>query len=65
MTASDTDALRTELQAAGLRATGARVAVLRVLRSSTGPLSHGEIVQVLGTGTWNREWPSPLSRACI
>ena len=54
MTTSGTEALRTELHAAGLRATGARVAVLRALRSSTGPLSHGEIVQILGTGTWNR-----------
>ena len=55
MTASDTDALRTELQAAGLRATGARVAVLRVLRSGRyvlGPETvafEAELAALVGT----------------
>ncbi|MEL6106576.1 MAG: transcriptional repressor [Planctomycetota bacterium] len=31
------------IQAAGLRATGARVATLSVLRIATGPLSHSEV----------------------
>ena len=35
--------LREDLRATGLRATPARVAVLGVLRTAAGPLSHGEI----------------------
>ena len=54
MATSDISNLRTELRSAGLRATPARVAVLRLLRAATGPLSHGEIVQALGNDTWNR-----------
>lgn len=54
MSESDDGVLRAELRAAGLRATAARVAVLRALRTATGPLSHGEVVRALGTGTWNR-----------
>jgi len=46
--------LREDLRASGLRATPARVAVLGVLRAASGPLSHGEIVRILGTETWNR-----------
>ena len=46
--------LRSELRAAGLRATASRVAVLRVLRGSGQPLSHGEVVRALADGPWDR-----------
>lgn len=46
--------LRGELRAAGLRATASRVAVLRVLRGSGQPLSHGEVVRALSDGPWDR-----------
>ena len=46
--------LREELRAAGLRATASRVAVLRLLRGSGQPLSHGEVVRALSDGPWDR-----------
>jgi len=46
--------LRTELREAGLRATASRVAVLRILRGSGQPLSHGEVVRALSDGPWDR-----------
>ncbi len=46
--------LRDDLRAAGLRATASRVAVLRLLRGSGNPLSHGEVVRALSEGPWDR-----------
>ncbi|RKZ18873.1 transcriptional repressor [bacterium] len=54
MAEHDTDSIRSELHAAGLRATGARIAVLQVLRRAERPVSHGDVVAALGTDTWNR-----------
>ncbi|MBP9205132.1 MAG: transcriptional repressor [Kofleriaceae bacterium] len=46
--------LKDALRAAGLRATTARVAVLRLLRATTGPLSHADVADRLGDGAWDR-----------
>ncbi|MEZ4387093.1 MAG: transcriptional repressor [Candidatus Krumholzibacteriia bacterium] len=46
--------LRADLRSAGLRATASRVAVLRLLRGSGRPLSHGEVVRALSDGPWDR-----------
>jgi len=46
----DTDAIRTAVRASGLRATPSRIAVLELLRASDTPLSHGEVVALLGPG---------------
>jgi len=40
--------LRDRLRTAGLRATGARVAVLEILLDSKGPLSHAEVYERVG-----------------
>ncbi|MCA9709616.1 MAG: transcriptional repressor [Myxococcales bacterium] len=42
-----TEALRSSLREAGLRATPARVAVLGVLRAAAAPLCHAEVVDLL------------------
>ena len=45
------DDLQSDLRAIGLRATSARVAVLRELRGRTGPVSHPELARTLaGSG---------------
>ena len=50
-TASSTESLRERLRAAGLRSTGARVAVLRVLEGAAAPMSHAEVHErVTGEG---------------
>ncbi|MEM6365593.1 MAG: transcriptional repressor [Planctomycetota bacterium] len=41
------DAIRNEIRAAGLRATPARVATLRLLRESTSPMTHAEVAEQL------------------
>lgn len=46
--------LRDELRGSGLRATASRVAVLRLLRGSGKPLSHGDVVRALSDGPWDR-----------
>lgn len=51
--ASDLD-LRRDLQAAGLRATAPRLAVLRLLRRSSRPLSHPDVVDRLADAGWDR-----------
>ncbi|MBU2502161.1 transcriptional repressor [bacterium] len=48
------DILRKDLQDSGLRATGARLAVLGLLREAPSPLSHGEIAQTLEDSPWSR-----------
>lgn len=50
----DDEALRTELRAAGLRATPARVAVLGVLRDGGAPMTHGEVADRLDGRGWDR-----------
>src|SRR5688572_31535064 len=47
-------ALREELHAAGLRATGPRLAVLRSLYAATGPVSHGDVAASLAGEGWDR-----------
>ncbi|MEM6296257.1 MAG: Fur family transcriptional regulator [Myxococcota bacterium] len=41
------------LHDAGLRATAPRVAVLRLLSDAKRPLSHAEVVQLIGTDDWD------------
>ena len=52
-----TDELRSRLRAAGLRATSARLAVLRRLIDARGPVSHGEV--------WERLRESGIDRATV
>jgi Fur family transcriptional regulator, ferric uptake regulator len=42
------------LRAAGLRSTAPRVAVLRELEAATAPMSHAELVEVLGEAGYDR-----------
>ncbi len=49
-----TSRLRQTLHEAKLRATGARMAVLELLRTASAPLSHGEIAEILQDGPWSR-----------
>lgn len=51
---TSTDALGRELRAAGLKATAARLAVLRFLREAAAPPSHGEIAQALESSPFSR-----------
>jgi Fur family ferric uptake transcriptional regulator len=44
----DEQALRDAIRAAGLRATPSRIAVLRLLRTTTSPISHADVVQRVG-----------------
>ena len=46
--------LQERLRAAGLRSTGPRVAVLRVLEATPTPLSHAELVEALGDAGFDR-----------
>jgi len=48
------DALRGELRDAGLRATGARIAVLRIMRMAAAPLSHAEVCDRLEGQPWDK-----------
>ncbi len=48
------DLLRRTLHEANMRATGARLAVMDLLRSASTPLSHGEIADLLHDGPWSR-----------
>ncbi len=48
------DHFRKTLHQANLRATGARLAVMDLLRTASKPLSHGEIAAYLHDRTWNR-----------
>ena len=50
----DAAALRSELRAAGLRATVARVAILRALRAAPSPQSHADLEDTLRGEPWNR-----------
>lgn len=44
MQTRDTEQLRMQLRAVGLRATSSRVTVLKAVRSATGPVSHADVV---------------------
>ena len=53
--AHSTADLRDAVRAVGLRATGARIAVLRCLRDAKRPLSHAEVVEGLeDPAAWDR-----------
>lgn len=43
----DVGELRDQIRGAGLRGTGSRIAVLRVLRAARGPMTHGEVSERL------------------
>jgi Fur family ferric uptake transcriptional regulator len=45
---------RARLQAAGLRVTASRIAVMELLAVSEAPMTHQEVAQHLGDSTWNR-----------
>ncbi|MFT5429730.1 MAG: Fur family ferric uptake transcriptional regulator [Myxococcota bacterium] len=47
-------ALRHDIRAAGLRATGARIAALRIMREARKPLSHAEVVDRLSDQPWDK-----------
>ena len=51
---SHSDEFRARLREAGLRATGPRVAVLRLLNESSKPLSHTEVVGAIGVEDWDQ-----------
>lgn len=53
-TAVDDQALRASIRAAGLRATAARVAVLRTLARASGPVSHADVCAAIGTSDFDR-----------
>lgn len=46
--------LRAKVRENGLRATPSRIAVLRLLRASDHPMSHGEVADELGAEPWDR-----------
>jgi Fur family ferric uptake transcriptional regulator len=48
------DDFRERLHALGLRATGARLAVLRILSGLSAPASHPEVAAALATDGWDR-----------
>lgn len=48
------DQLRSELRGRGLRATSARVAILRALREAGGPVSHSDMLELLDGRGWDR-----------
>jgi Fur family ferric uptake transcriptional regulator len=48
------DRLRTRLRGAGLRSTGPRLSVLRVLEAATSPMSHAEVHEALGADGLDR-----------
>lgn len=54
MNEPSSELLRERLREAGLRATPARVAVLRHFQGKPGPLTHAELVEGLGGEGWDR-----------
>jgi len=53
----ETDELKTVLRDAGLRATAARVLVLRCLHEAEGPMSHAEVCELLEEHGYDRATP--------
>lgn len=56
MTAEPTDLTeaRSALHGAGLRATGARIAVWQALRAAARPISHADVSDAIGPSPWDR-----------
>jgi len=54
MTAPSREQIRQRIRDAGLRVTAPRVAVLSALSSTAHPLSHREVVDILGNVEWDR-----------
>lgn len=54
LTANESDPIRERIRAAGLRATAARIAVLRELTSATAPLSHADVAEKLHAAGFDR-----------
>lgn len=54
MVPREADELRKQIRARGLRATPARVAILRLMRSANAALSHAEVIDALGTSARDR-----------
>ena len=52
--AKNLDELRGLVRARGLRATPSRLAVFELLRTSDGPMSHGEVADRLASQAWDR-----------
>lgn len=48
------DSTKAQIRGAGLRATAPRIAVLQLLMSTDKPLSHTEVVDALGSNTWDQ-----------
>lgn len=49
----DLETLRTAVRNAGLRATPSRIAVLRLLRAASSPVSHSDVVAELSSQAWD------------
>ncbi|HYC76838.1 MAG TPA: transcriptional repressor [Planctomycetota bacterium] len=54
LTATERDEIKALLRAAGMRATGARLAVFEQLRRAKQPLTHGEIADVVAERGFDR-----------
>ncbi len=54
MARQNLDQLRAAVRDAGLRATPSRLAVLELLRSHDGPMSHGDVADRLASHGWDR-----------
>ena len=52
--ADSMEAIRADIRAAGLRATSARISVLRVLRTRARPMSHAEVAEALSDQAWDK-----------
>ena len=53
-TSAKTDPIRARLRSVGLRATSARIAVLRILTQAKTPLSHADVAEKLEAGGFDR-----------
>lgn len=54
MTRTSRQDAKNTLRQMGLRATAPRVAVLQLLQSSKKPVSHSDVVEALGSETWDQ-----------
>jgi Fur family transcriptional regulator, ferric uptake regulator len=54
MIVREAEDLRQQLHACNLRATPARIAVLKLMRLTAVPMSHAEVITALGTGACDR-----------
>ena len=51
---TSTEELRSQIRGSGLRGTASRIAVLRLLRTASKPVSHAEVVESLKNEPWDR-----------